>query len=33
MIGASSTTTTEVARVEGVPLTIIGMGVKGLPIF
>jgi hypothetical protein len=31
MIGASDTTTMDVAGVEGVPLTIVGMGVKGLP--
>jgi hypothetical protein len=33
MIGASGTTTMEVAEVEGVPLTTVGMGVEGLPEF
>jgi len=33
MIGASDTTTIVVARVEGVPLTIVGAGVEGLPVF
>jgi hypothetical protein len=33
MIGASGTTTMEVAGVEGVPLTIVGMGVEGLQEF
>jgi len=33
MIGASGTTTMEVAGVEGVPLTTAGMGVEGLPKF
>jgi hypothetical protein len=31
MIGTSCTMTIEVAGVEGVPLTIVGMGVEGLP--
>jgi hypothetical protein len=30
MIGSSSTTTIVVAGVEGVPLTIVGVGVEGL---
>jgi hypothetical protein len=33
MIGASGTTTMDVAGVEGVPLTTVGMGVEGLPKF
>jgi hypothetical protein len=33
MIGAFGTTTMEVVGVEGVPLTIVGMGVEGLPEF
>jgi hypothetical protein len=32
MIGASSTTTIMVAGVEGVSLTIVSMGVEGLPV-
>jgi hypothetical protein len=33
MIGTYGTTTIEVLGVEGVPLTIMGMGVEGLPEF
>jgi hypothetical protein len=33
MIGAYDTTIIVVAGVEGVSLTIVGVGVKGLPIF
>jgi hypothetical protein len=32
MMGTSDTTTMVVEGVEGVPLTIVGMGVEGLPI-
>jgi hypothetical protein len=32
MIGTSDTTTIVVEGVEGVSLTIVGMGVEGLPI-
>jgi hypothetical protein len=33
MIGASGAATEVVAGVEGVPLTIVGMGVEELPMF
>ena len=33
MIGAFGTATMDVAGVKGVPLTIVGMGVEGLPKF
>jgi hypothetical protein len=33
MIGVFGTTTMDVAGVEGVPLTTVGMGVEGLPKF
>jgi len=33
MAGASDTTTIEVVGVEGVLLTIVGMGVEGIPVF
>jgi hypothetical protein len=33
MISASGTTTIVVAGLEGVPLTIVGVGFEGLPMF
>jgi len=33
MIGAYDIATVVVAGVKGVPLTIVGMGVEGLPMF
>jgi hypothetical protein len=33
MIGAFDTTTIVVEGVEGVSLTVVGMGVEGLPVF
>jgi hypothetical protein len=33
ILGAYDTTTIVVAGVEGVPLTMVGVGVEGLPVY